>query len=157
MVAVVVGKLGPFGAIAWSPADQVRAKTVLRDAKGVSYPPLAKVGPDAETLSGVLKPILANALGKMGESIVILFFPAKSASQQALADPHQKGSFAIVLQELAGKPELAFEWQLPLTALSPPKYCPAGKERVNANWNFCPWHGVALNGTAKPATQPAGK
>ncbi len=151
MVAVVVGKIGTFGAINFAPADQVRAKTVLRGANGVSYAPVTRVSSDAESLTAIMKPLFANALGKMGESIELLFFPAKDAAGQLLADPRQKGSFAIILKELAGSPESVFEWQLPLTALSPPKFCPVGKERVKANWNYCPWHGVPLN---EPATRP---
>lgn len=155
MVAVVVGKVGSLGSIGFVPAEQLRGKTFLRDAKGADYPPVAKVAPDAALLASIVKPILANATGKVGENMEILFFPARNAAGQTLADPHTKGSFSIVLKEVLGKPETAYEWQLPLTALSPPKYCPIGKERVNANWNYCPWHGVPLNEPAKPvATTP---
>ncbi len=152
MVAVVVGKIGAFGSITFATADQLRANTILRDSTGGSYPALAKVAPEAENLASMLKPVFANSVGKMGEAVEILFFPAKSASGQWLADPRQKGSFAIVVKDLAGKPESAFEWRLPLTALSPAKFCPVGKERVDANWNYCPWHGVPLN---EPAPRPA--
>ncbi len=151
MVATVIGKLGPFGAIAFVPGEQLRAKTALRDAKGVSYFPLPEVSSDAETLAAVLKPVFANVLGKTGESMEVLFFPARDSSGKALADPRQKGSFTIVIQDVAGKPDPVFEWQLPLTALASAKFCPVGKERVQANWNYCPWHGVSLNEPAAPA------
>ncbi|MEE9234396.1 MAG: hypothetical protein V3U28_03030 [Candidatus Acidoferrales bacterium] len=32
-----------------------------------------------------------------------------------------------------------------LPLLLPPVYCPQGGERMNANWNYCPWHGVELH------------
>ncbi len=150
MVAVVVGKIGAFGSISFAPADQVRANTILRDSTGASYPALAKVAPEAESLAAMLKPVFANSVGKMGEAVEILFFPSKDPSGQPLADPRQKGSFAIVVKDLAGKPESVYQWRLPLTALSPPKYCPVGKERVDANWNYCPWHGVPLSEPAGP-------
>lgn len=32
-----------------------------------------------------------------------------------------------------------------LSVLLPPVYCPQGGERMNTNWNYCPWHGVELH------------
>ncbi len=158
MVVVAVGKIGLVGNINFVPPDKLRSNTVLRDAAGHAYAPLTEVAPDAEVLANVMKPILTNALGKFGEAIDILFFPARNAAGQLIADPRQKGSFSIVLKEIAGRPEYTHEWLLPLTSLSPPKYCPVGKERVQANWNFCPIHGVPLNETqSKPAEAATAK
>ncbi len=158
MVVVAVGKVGALGSIDFVAPEKIRTNTVLRDTRGTDYMPMAKVAPEAEVLVGVMKPMLANALGKFGEAIEILFFPAKNGAGNVLADPLQKGSFNIVVKNVVGRPEYIHEWLLPLTSLSPPKYCPAGKERVQANWNFCPMHGVALNeAQPKPAATAATK
>ena len=147
MVAVFVGKVSPLGSLSYPPAADVRANTVLRDAEGIEYHPLESVSPDAQLLADVLRPIFSNALGQLGEKIEVLYFPARSKKGEPLADPRQRSKFSIVLRQIAGSGESIFEWELPLTSLSPPKFCPAGKERVKANWKYCPWHGVPLDGS----------
>jgi hypothetical protein len=67
-----------------------------------------------------------------------------------IADPLSPGGFSLVLSKLIAGKDKVFEWKLPLTSLSPPKYCPAGKERVQANWKYCPWHRVKLDETVGP-------
>ena len=75
----------------------------------------------------------------------MLFFPATNKMAKPVADPLAPGSFSIVVAKLLDGKDKTYEWKLPLTALSPPKYCPVGKERVQANWMYCPWHGVKLD------------
>lgn len=85
-----------------------------------------------------------------------LFFPAVNKMLQPIADPLKAGSFSLLLSKLADGKDKVFESKRPLTSLSPSKYCPVGKERVQANWKYCPWHGVRLDDSASPAT-PATK
>lgn len=89
--------------------------------------------------------MLANSIGRMGENLQVLFFPARNEKGEPLTNPKQPGDFSIVLKEIVGEPESIFAWRLPLTSLSPPRCCPFGGERVKADWNFCPWHGVRLD------------
>lgn len=151
MIAVFVGKVGPLGGISFVPGSELRSQVVLRDSQGIDYSPLQSVLPDAENLAAGLKPILANAIGRVGENMEVLFFAAKDEQGNALADPTKKGRFSIVLKDVAGPGESIYAWQLPLTSLLPPKFCPVGKEKVKANWNDCPWHGNSLVESQSPA------
>ena len=81
----------------------------------------------------------------MGQNIQLLFFPATNKMAKPIADPLADGSFSIFISNVLGGKQATFEWKLPLTNLSLPKYCPLGKERVQANWKYCPWHGVSLD------------
>jgi hypothetical protein len=149
VVAVAVGKIG-IGNINYFPETDIRDNLLLRDSEGNSYHPVQKVSGDAEGLASIMKPVFANLLGPMGQNIQLLFFPAANKMSEPIADPLKAGSFSLVLSKLVGADRI-FEWKLPLTSLSPPKYCPVGKERVQANWKYCPWHGVKLD---EPASQP---
>jgi hypothetical protein len=156
VVAVALGKVG-IGTIDWFPEPDIRSNVVLRDSEGNTYPPVQKVSGDAEGLAAVLRPVFSNILGTMGQNIQLLFFPATDKMARPIADPMTSGGFSIVLAKLIDGKDKAFEFRLPLTALSPPKYCPVGKERVQANWKYCPWHGVKLDDAPGPAATPSGK
>ena len=89
----------------------------------------------------------------MGQNIQLLFFAATNKLAPPIADPKAPGNFSVVLTKVFDGRDKVFEWKLPLTALSPPEFCPVGKERVQANRKYCPWHGVKLDDTAL-RTQP---
>ncbi len=143
MVIAAVGKLG-LGNINWYSENELRSNTTLTDFEGTSYKPLTEISPDAKGIASIVKPVLTNILGPMGQSLQIMFFPAKTAKGFLIADPVREGSFSISIADTTGEKPFNFEWKLPLTSLSPPKYCPVGNERVEANWKYCPWHGVKL-------------
>jgi hypothetical protein len=144
VVAVAVGKIG-IGNVNWLAEPDIRDNVVLRDASGNTYPAVQKLDGDAEGLVSILKPIFGNILGTMGQNIQLMFFPAKDKMAKPIADPASDDSFSVVISKAMYGKEEVLEWKLPLTTLSPAKYCPVGKERVQANWKFCPWHGVKLD------------
>lgn len=149
-VSVVVAKMGGLGSMEFIPRDTVRANLTVRDALGKEWKPLDNISEEARMLTQVLKPMFASSMGKMGENIELYFFPARNAAGGLIADPLSRKTFSVVLRNVYGPEELNFTWQLPLNALAPPAYCPTGKERVQANWKFCPWHGTRLALSGKP-------
>jgi hypothetical protein len=136
-----VSDLGSFDYL--TPAD-LQKKTFLRDADGQEYAAITEVSGDAKNLADLMKPMLANAMGRAGENFAMMFFPAKSKTGKVIADATTKGKFTVLLKDAAGEPETLFLWQTPLSSFMTPRYCPVGKERVHANWEYCPWHGVKL-------------
>jgi len=144
IVGVAAGKMG-IGSVNWDSENDVRANTVIRDSSGVNYKALTEISSDAQGLLSVMKPVLTNVLGPMGQNFQFLVFPAKAAAGNIIADPTKSGSFSVVITDLLGPKESLFDWRLPLTSLSPQKFCPVGHERVQADWKFCPWHGVKLD------------
>jgi hypothetical protein len=144
MVIVAGGNISGLGHITWLDAKVLRSSVRLKDAAGNLYEPHRTVSGDAAIIAGTLRPVLANAIGAMGEHMEVFMFPARDAAGKAIADPTQPGSFSIILNEIPGFGASSHDWRLPLTSLSPPKFCPVGSERLQANWKFCPWHGVSL-------------
>lgn len=158
MIIVAVGKIG-IGNVNWRSESDIRSNTTLQDADGQSYQPLREISPDAQGIASIVKPVLANILGPTGQNLQILFFPAKTSKGKPIADPTRAGGFSVVLSNLTTQKESQFAWRLPLSSLSPPKFCPIGKERVEANWKYCPWHGNKLDEAASvpPAVEPKKK
>jgi len=145
IVGVFVAKISALGAFDFVHAEGLQKSIVLRDASGKEYGVVKEPAQDAKNLAAIMKPILSSAMGKAGENFELLFFPARAKDGEPIADANQKGRFAVVLKDIAGVPESVYEFRLPLTSLTPAKYCPVGKERVHADWDYCPYHGVALN------------
>jgi len=151
MIVAGVGKLG-IGNINWISEPEVRSNLKLRDAAGNDYESIQEVSGDAKGLASVFKPMLANMLGTMGQNMEIYFFPGTDKMARPIADPLAPGSFSLVITNILGPKESVYDWKLQLTSLSPPRYCPVGKERMEANWKYCPWHGVKLD---EPVSVPA--
>jgi len=152
IVAVVVGKIG-IGNINYVSQQEIRDATTLRDSDGTVYQAVQTLSGDAEGLIAIIKPLFGNIMGQMGQNIQLLFFSATNKMAKPIADPLSPGGFSIILSKIVGGGDKAIEWRLPLTTLSPPKYCPVGKERVQANWKYCPWHGVILDAASDSASK----
>lgn len=140
MLAVMDGKMGAFGGVTYKSEDYVRANARLVDSRNKSYSPLTEDKIDANTknMLRMMKPIMVNMLGPMGQNMHFLLFPGKTYGGVRIAAANAKGEFAVKL----GQKE--FKWRLPLDALLPTKMCTGCKEECKGSWNFCPWCGKKL-------------
>lgn len=150
-VAVFFAKVGALGNFDFATADDLKKNFVLVDADGNEYPPLKEVSSGATSLTAILKPMLAGAMGKMGESMEILYFPAIGKNGKRIASATQKTNFSFALRNTLGMKEHVTSVETPLTALSPAKFCPVDHRKMSASWSYCPWHGSTLE-TNLPAT-----
>jgi hypothetical protein len=146
IVAVFLARVSGLGAFDFIPIEEIRKNSFLRDASGNEYRSIPEPSQDAKNLAAILKPILSAAMGKAGENFDLFFFPARGKGRDLIASATQKGRFSVVLKDnMVGVSESAYEFHTPLTAIAPAKFCPVGKERVHADWDYSPRHGVALN------------
>ena len=145
IVGIFAAKVSTLGSFDYLSPSELQKKTFVRDSEGQEYAASSELTGDAKNLADMMRPMLANAMGRAGENFAMLFFPAKKKGGQLIADEKSKGSFSVVLKDAVGEPETIFLWRTPLTSLSPPRYCPVGKERVHADWDYCPRHGVKLD------------
>jgi len=99
VILVGVGKVG-LGNINWISEPELRSNLRLRDAAGNDYEPVQKVSGDAEGLASIIKPILANMLGTMGQNVQIYFFPGTDKMAKPIADPLAPGRFSVVITKL---------------------------------------------------------
>ena len=149
VVAIFIARVSGLGSFDFISIEEIRKNAFLRDASGNEYRSIPEPSQDAKNLASILKPILSAAMGKAGENFDLFFFPARGKSGDLIASATQKGQFSLVLKNnMTGVSESAYEFHTPLTAIAPAKFCPVGKERVHADWDYCPHHGVALNAPA---------
>lgn len=141
-----------LGGLNWASEATLRKNIVLHDEAGDSYRPLSDVSPEVQSFAEILKPTLKSMLGQFGEGVQVLFFPLKDKTGKMYADPRRSSEFSLVVTDLMGTPTSTYSWKLPLTSMTPPRYCPVGKERVEASWKYCPWHGNKLDSDSSPAT-----
>src|SRR5215813_81182 len=139
------------GGMNWVADATLRKNIVLRDQAGDSFKPLDNVSLEAQSFVEILKPTLKTMMGQFGEGVQLLFFPIKDSAGKLFADPRRSSEFSLVVSDLMGTHTSTYTWRPPLTSILPPKYCPIGKERVEANWKYCPWHGNKLDSDATPA------
>ena len=149
VVAVAFGKVQPFGILDFVSLGTVRSSVTMRDANGTEYKPLEKIPEEVRVPLEMMKPVFSASLGKLGENIQFLVFAGKAQNGTRIADPRGQPEFSMLVRELTGEPETTVTWRLPLSGMFPPRYCPVGKERVEASWKFCPWHGVPLSQSVK--------
>ncbi len=141
MIAVVDGTFGPLGALIFRAETSIRSATRVLDASGREYAPLepAALDPNLQNLAAMLRPTLANALGRMGENMNIMFFPIASADGKRIAEADTEGSFTVVVD---GR---EFTYRTPLASLLPRKVDPATKETFPGNFRFNPYTGAPLS------------
>lgn len=147
------------GDISWTPEAEIKKNTALRDQRGNKYKPIDEMPADVSRIVQLMRPVFKNMMGNFGAGIQFLLFPIKDGAGTVFADPRKSSELFLDVSDLMGTGTTTYAWRFPLTALSPPKYCPIGKEKVEASWKFCPWHGnklmddTAATQTAAPASK----
>lgn len=138
--AVSQGEIGPFGGMEWTSEDRLRSSLVLIDQVGGEYRPFKDntVNQDAKNLVTILKPIMANLTGPLGENFHFYFFPSLTNEKKLIADPLKDGFFFLKLGDETHK------WRLPLGSMIPQKKCPIDGEEFSGTWKYCPYHGKEL-------------
>jgi hypothetical protein len=148
MIAVVDGRMGAFGGVTYRSEEAIRTSVTIRDAKGLSYAPLSEsaIDPNMKNLLQMLRPVIVNMLGPMGQNMHFLLFQSRSKDGRLVADPTGKGILSVLF---AGK---EFKYRLPLGSVLPPKYDPETEERFPGNYNYNPFTGSKL--VTEPSNKP---
>ena len=139
-MAILDGKIGPFGDVDYKSKDEIYNNLVLVDKKNVSYIPLVESEIDSRTQSilSFMKPVLGNMLGKLGDNMHFFLFQKKDNPLEPIIHPKLEETFSV---KLSGE---EFQWKLPLGSLLKPKICPVDGVKMNGSWRYCPYHGKEL-------------
>lgn len=146
LLAVVQGNISEYGAFEFFSKEEIEKDMKLvyigADGKKQNVSIVTKIDPTLEVLLGVFKPILAAAMGNMGNSMHFYVLNDKVKSTNRLLDPYEKGKIDIQLK----KKEKVFmntSIEFPLNSLYVPRICPNGRE-AHISWSYCPWTGKRL-------------
>ncbi len=141
VLAIFQGKLGLFGGVTYESEEQLFKKLSLKDYYGDIHFPLKRddIAPDMNNFLDIMKPMMANMLGNLGENFIFFVFDAKNSSKKFIANSFEDHDFEIILKD-----DATYKFDLPFSALLNPKICPQDKAEHNGKWNFCPFHGNKL-------------
>lgn len=137
--AVADGDISAFGSVTYQPKEAVLNSTyIFKDGK--EHQPLTEdeVNADVKIVLGMLKPVLSNMLGNMGENIHFILFKGYTNKNKRFIEPLEDDDFLVFV---GGE---KFEYNLPIGALMPSKTCPNHAEEMRGSWNFCPFCGSQL-------------
>src|SRR5512141_154153 len=140
LIAVVDGQVGAFGGVTYRSEEAVRASVTVKDAKGQSYGPIGadSIDPSMKNLIQMLKPVIANIVGPLGQNMQFLLFPTETKDGQPLADPTREGMLEVTVAEKD------FKYRLPLGSVLPPRIDPKTEETFPGNYNYNPFTGTKL-------------
>jgi len=122
------------------PRAEVLAGTFLQLEDGTRLSPLGaeQLHGDIKTLVDIMKPMMKNMLGALGEAMEAVVFEDAGADGASRLDPLAKGQFKVVVGSEA------FSWRLPLGSMMAPMFDPETHERFPGNYRFNPFTGAKL-------------
>jgi hypothetical protein len=151
IVAVIDAKTGLLATLEYTPDATLAAEVSIKDRAGNIYAPLPEnqIDGNTKTLLAVMKPLLTNMLGALGQNLHFFVFPAQSKDGNPIAEATKEGLFYVEV----GKKE--FRWKLPLGSVLPTKTCPTCKETLSGAYKYCPYDGTKLPEPASVPNPPA--
>lgn len=146
ILAIVQSDISSLGAFDFYDREQVERGMVVSqtrpDGTSEKVPFQEKLNPDLEVVMAAFRPILATAMGKMGDNMHFFVLSDTLPSGGRRLDPYQGGELKVKLEDRSGR-SLISEIELPLNSLYVSRTCPNGK-KAHVSWNFCPWTGEKL-------------
>jgi hypothetical protein len=147
LLVVAQAEVNSLGAFDFYTKDEVERnlKVSFIDRNGVKQKVelVTDVSQEAKLVVSFIKPVLSQAMGRMGESLHIYFIKDQSNIKERLIDPYEKGRISIQKKSRSGE-ILKNIIEVPLNSLFVPIKCPNGKD-AHISWEFCPWTGKQLN------------
>lgn len=121
-------------------AEIAKRSTFLRNGEQVEV--LRDVNPEIARLAPTLVYLLRASLSGLGDGLRLLPLANVDAKGNPILSGNSRGELKLVYRfdESAAPQDVI--WRAPLTAIVGAKTCPKGSEKLEANWDYCPWHGV---------------
>jgi hypothetical protein len=149
LVAILDAKQG-ITAFQYADMDTLSNEVTIEDSHGMKYGPLPPnlVAEDVKNLIQVMRPLLSNMMGNMGQHMEFLVFPSMDNAQHPIADPKSEGSLTVHLGDLP------LRYRLPLASMLPAAMDAKTGESFPGNFHFNPYTGDKL--VARPSAANAG-
>lgn len=138
LVAVVQGNIGNFGGITYEPLEKLRSDiTVTYAGEKLQLLDKDDYSPDLSSFLSIMKPMLVNMFGPMGENMHFMVFNSSEDNLLPI-DLTSNHDFKIALDGFNA------ELNLPLNSLLKEKKCPVDGAFHSGKWEYCPYHGKKL-------------
>lgn len=147
ILVVVQGDISPMGAFDFYSREIVDKNIVVSQTtpggKSERIPFQEKLNPDLEVVLAAFKPVLATAMGRLGDNMHFFVLNDGGEGGGRRVDPYKGGAVKVSLKDKANR-QLFSEIPLPLDCLFQSRICPNGR-KAHVSWNFCPWTGESLS------------
>lgn len=104
--------------------------------------PLSELPPQMAAVIGVLKPIMSQSLGPMGQNLNYYVYADQDDGARRVS-PYEKGAIEVAMIGRDGEARSQHRIELPLDALHVPRLCANGKP-AHISWVHCPCDGEKL-------------
>lgn len=145
VLAVVQANVSPFGAFQFFEKDQImeglNVEVVRPDGEVETISHTEPSDPDLRIMLDQMRPILAQAMGSLGQNFYFFPLPDVDEDGNRLMSPYDAGTLRVGL--VNNNTPATAELELPLDSLFVPRLCPNGKP-AHVSWDFCPWSGKKL-------------
>lgn len=146
VLAVVQANVSPFGSFQFFEKGQIMEGLKVEyvrangDVETISH--TLPSDPDLRIMLDQMRPILAQAMGSLGQNFYFFPLPDVDKKGNRMVSPYEKGVLRVQLMN--NDVPSSVELDLPLDSLFVPRLCPNGKP-AHVSWNFCPWSGKKLS------------
>lgn len=140
ILAVIDGTTSGMATINFTPEEKIRQTTQIYDENSHPYTPIPpnELQMEVKLMFDIMKPVITNMMGQLGQNIQFLAFPAKTKDNLKIVNTGGSGRFHVRMGEKD------FFYKLPLASLSPDMICKVDGESFPSNFKFCPFHGSTL-------------
>jgi hypothetical protein len=140
IIAIADGILGPFGNPRFATENEL-IKSLRVTCEGKTYKPIMDVQTEHKEMGyllNVLKPVISNMIGAVGEGMHFFVFKAHDERGKRIFDPTGENDFVVSYDE---EDVLV---KLPLSSLLEKIPCPEDGEMLSGDFLYCPYHGNKL-------------
>lgn len=107
---------------------------------------LRDMNPEVARLAESLVYLLRASLAGLGGGLRLLPLANVDAKGNPILAGTASGELRLEYRFDDSGPVHEVLWRAPFTAIAGVQKCPKGGEELEANWAYCPWHGVKLEG-----------
>ncbi|MBW2936978.1 hypothetical protein KXJ69_02610 [Aureisphaera sp. CAU 1614] len=139
LFAIIDANIGYFGGLTYNSLEDILPTfSISLNGEPFKIVPNSSISADLSNFLTIMKPMMGNMLGPMGENIHFVFMEAPSSAKMKSIDPYK--NLLLTLEMGSFKQDV----ELPLSSLLIEKKCSVDGKLFSGKWNFCPIHGKAL-------------
>lgn len=146
ILGIVQADITQLGSFKFYPKQEIeenmRVTYTPEGGDPVNLTPMTELDSDLQIMLGTFRPILANAIGNMGNNLHFFVYDDEQAGSDRLLNPYKPGELKVELTKRNGD-SIQGSVEMPLNSLFVPRKCPNGKD-AHVSWDYCPWSGEKL-------------
>jgi hypothetical protein len=140
VIAIVIkGKIGMFGGVNYQSYEDLKSHVQVKyNNELLKIVDHGNLNSDLQNLLSIMKPIMANMLGNMGQNLHFFVFDNPDNKKVLPVKPISNDYLLFSMDGFSADADL------PIASLLLEKICPEDKAELNGKWNYCPFHGKKL-------------